>query len=341
MQRLLNTLYVSTQGAYLHKDGQSVVVKIDGQERLRVPIHNLSGIVCFGNVLCSPFLLGFCADQQVAVSFLTEHGRFLASVQGPVNGNVLLRRAQYRVADNAPWTLGVVKAVVAGKLVNTRHALRRAAREQPRNAQPLGVAADRVRHLLQKLEAASDTDTVRGYEGEAARTYFSSFNLMIARHDSGFAFAQRTRRPPLDPVNALLSFVYTLLLHDLTGAVEAHGLDPCVGYLHRDRPGRKGLALDLMEEFRACFADRLVLALINRQQVKPQGFLQSESGAVLMDEETRKTVLTAYQKRKQEHIQHPFLGEKMPLGMIFHAQALLFARHVRAELDAYPPFHWK
>ena len=339
MQRLLNTLYVTTQGAYLRKEGLSVVVEVDNKEKLRVPLHNLAGIVCFGNVLCSPFLLGFCGEQQVEVSFLTEYGRFLARLEGPVSGNVLLRRQQYRLADDPAWTLKTVRALVIGKLVNTRNALRRVARETDGAKEELGKAADRIRQYLHKLDSVEDTDTARGYEGEGARTYFSVFNHMIAGDD--FTFAERNRRPPLDPVNALLSFIYTLVMHDATGALEAHGLDPSVGYLHRDRPGRKGLALDLMEEFRACLADRLVLSLINRKQVKLKGFVKTESGAVIMDDDTRKVVLTAYQKRKQEELVHPFLGENMPIGMLLHAQALLLSRYVRGELDAYPPFNWK
>ncbi len=343
-KRLLNTLYVTTQGAYLRKEGETVVVEVERETRLRLPLLNLGGIVCFGNVLCSPFLLGACAEAGVAVSFLTENGRHLADVVGAPSGNVLLRRTQYRRADDPSASAALARAFVAGKLANTRHALRRAAREaSPDDAPALDDAADAVGHRLRALAApALTTDAIRGLEGEAASRYFEVFPRLIAPERRGdFPFGDRNRRPPLDRVNALLSYLYTLLRFDAAGALAAHGLDPAVGFLHRDRPGREGLALDLMEEFRAPLADRLALTLINRQQIRATHFRTSETGAVLLSDEGRKEVLTAWQKRKQDELEHGFLEEKLPIGLLLHGQALLLARHLRGDLDAYPPFEWR
>ncbi len=343
MKKFLNTLFVATQGAYLNKEGQSVVVSVEKEVRLRMPIHTLNGIVCFGNVLCSPFLLGYCAESQVAVSFLTENGRFLARVQGPVSGNVLLRREQYRRADNLDYCAAIARTLVAAKAANARAVLQRAARDHADKTHTtlLEPAITRLGRVVEDMREAARLDQVRGREGDAGREYFGVFDHLITAQKDDFVFRERSRRPPLDPVNALLSFVYVLLAHDCVGALEAMGLDPQVGFLHRDRPGRTSLALDLMEEFRPFFADRLVLSLINLKQVAKRGFKTTESGAVEMDDETRKTVLTAYQKRKQEEIRHPYLEESMPLGLVFSAQALLLARHLRGDLDAYPAFIWK
>lgn len=343
MKKHLNTLFVTTQGAYLFKEGETVVVKVDGEVRLRLPIHTIGGIVCFGNVLCSPFLLGFCADNDVAVSFLTERGRFLARVQGPVSGNVLLRREQYRKADDQSATVEVTKCVLTGKLANCRTVLQRALRDhgEKLNSDGLKEVSSRLSYYLETLNSETKLDALRGIEGDAAHMYFSVFNELITSQKEDFVFEERNRRPPLDNVNSLLSFVYTLLAHDVRSALESVGLDPAVGFLHRDRPGRPGLALDLMEEFRPFFADRLVLSLINLRKVRGDGFTKSESGAVLMSDETRKEVLVSYQNRKQEEIMHPFIGEKIHVGMLFHIQALLFSRFLRGELDAYPPFIWR
>jgi CRISPR-associated protein Cas1 len=332
-----------TQGAYLAKESETVQVRVDGQVKLTVPIHRLGGIVCFGQVSMSPYLMGFCAERGVAISFLTEHGRFLARVQGPVSGNVLLRREQYRRADDEPGTLFLARTTVAAKIGNARALLQRAARD--RAAEPGSAAVlDAVRYLsalLGQLSHVSDLDSVRGIEGIAAKAYFSVMDHLIVQQKEGFFFHERSRRPPLDNVNALLSFIYTLVLHDVEGALETVGLDPTVGFLHRDRPGRPGLALDLLEEFRAALADRLALALINLRQISPAGFRQMETGGVVMDDETRKTVLGSYQKRKQEEIEHPFLREKTTVGLLPFLQALLLARFLRSELDAYPAMIWK
>lgn len=343
MKKLLNTLYVTTQGAYLSKEGETVVVKVDGDVRLRLPVHTISGIVCFGNVGCSPFLMGFCAENQVGVSFLTEHGRFLARVQGPVSGNVLLRREQYRRADDLERSAEIAKSILTGKIANCRAVLQRVIRDHGNkiDEEEMRRAVMRLTRQIDLLGQPYPLDGLRGIEGDSAHIYFDVFDDLIVAQKDTFRFNERNRRPPLDNVNCLLSFIYTLLMHDVRSALETVGLDPAVGFLHRDRPGRPGLALDLMEEFRPFIADRLTLSLINLQQVQDKGFKKMDSGAVTMNDDTRKTVLVAYQERKQEEITHPFLGEKVAVGILFHIQALLFARYLRGDLDGYPPFIWK
>jgi CRISPR-associated protein Cas1 len=343
MKKHLNTLFVTTQGAYLSKEGETVVVKVGNEIRLRVPIHTINGIVCFGSVLCSPFLLGFCGENHVAVSFLTKHGRFLARVQGPVSGNVLLRREQYRRADDPEATAEMTRAILTGKLVNCRAVLQRALRdhEDKVDAPSLRDVSARVSEYLNRLPQESSLDVMRGIEGDTAHMYFGVFNHLITSQKDDFLFRERNRRPPLDNVNCLLSFIYTLIHHDVRSALETVGLDPAVGFLHRDRPGRHGLALDLMEEFRPSLADRLVISLVNLRIVQKDGFNKMDSGAVFMSDATRKDVLIAYQNRKQEEITHPFLGEKVSIGMLFHIQAMLLARYLRGDIDGYPPFIWR
>ncbi len=343
MKQLLNTLYVTTQGTYLAKEGETVVVRLDHEVRLRVPIHTLSAIVCFGQVSCSPFLMGMCGERGVALAFLTEHGQFLARVQGPVSGNVLLRRQQYRWADQPERTADVARSVVLAKVANCRIVLQRALRDKndTTGVAELEHAVLRLGRLLEDVAKSDNVDSIRGHEGDAARTYFGVFDHLIGVSKDVFFFRGRNRRPPLDNVNAMLSFAYTLLTHDITAALEAVGLDPAVGYLHRDRPGRPSLGLDLLEELRPVIADRLVLSLINRRQVKPGGFTRTESGAVTMDDATRKELLVAYQNRKQEELLHPFLQEKVSFGLIPHLQATLLSRAIRGDLDGYPSFLWK
>ena len=342
MKKHLNTLFVTTQGAYLAKDGETVAVRIDGETALRVPLHTLGAIACFGNVGCSPFLMGFCGERNVGLSFLTENGRFLARVQGPVSGNVLLRREQYRRADDPVFSARIAAACVLGKVANCRTVLLRARRDHADrvDTDALQQAADRLSASMRRLQDDLDLDAVRGIEGDAARVYFEAFDHLIVREKDHFFMRGRSRRPPLDRVNCLLSFLYTLVLHDLRSALESVGLDPAVGYLHRDRPGRAGLALDLMEEFRP-MADRLALSLVNLGQLQAGDFVFSDGGAVRMSDAARKTLLVAYQKRKQEEMVHPFVDERMSLGLFFHMQALLFARMLRDELDGYPPVIWK
>lgn len=343
MKKYLNTLFVTTQGSYLNKEGEAVVVKIEQEIRFRVPVHTISGIVCFGAVSMSPFLMHHCAENHVAVSFLSENGRFLARIQGPVSGNVLLRREQYRRADNTEGAAEIARSFLAGKLANSKTVLQRAMRDHPGKADEniVGEAENRLAQYLHRLKNPQTVESLRGIEGEAASSYFSAFPQLITAEDGAFKFTGRSRRPPLDPVNALLSFTYTLLVHDCRSALEGVGLDPCVGFLHTDRPGRPSLALDMMEEFRSCLADRLVLSLINRKQLKPSDFRDAGSGAVMMTDEARKELLSSWQKRKQEEITHPWLGEKVAVGLLPHIQAQLLARHLRGDLDAYPPFVWK
>ncbi len=343
MKKLLNTLYVTTQGAYLAREGETVLVRVEKETRLQLPIHTLSGIVCFGQVSCSPFLLGMCAERGVGVSFFTKYGRFLARVQGPVSGNVLLRREQYRRADEEAGSAAMARSILVGKIANSRTVLRRALRDHSKKpgTDVLESAAKKLRFSLDQLQQSNSLDVLRGIEGDAAATYFGVFDHLITGQKEDFQFYERNRRPPLDNVNCLLSFVYTLLMHDVRGALESVGLDPAVGFLHRDRPGRAGLALDIMEEFRPVLADRLVLSLINLGVVKKSGFRRTETGGILMDDDTRKALLVAYQKRKQEEINHPFLNEKVEIGLLPFAQALLLARHVRGDLDGYPPFIWR
>jgi CRISPR-associated protein Cas1 len=343
MKRLLNTLFVTTQGAYLSKEGETIVVSVERETKLQVPIHTLGGIVCFGNVMCSPFLLGLCGDNNVHISFLTENGRFLARVHGPISGNVLLRRTQYRMADDELTCATIAGNIVTGKIANCRNVLLRAKRDRE-NCDEVSSLGNAVKHLANSLEELSKVKTlgeVRGIEGEAAKTYFDVFDNLITSQKDDFFFHGRCKRPPMDNTNALLSFLYTILAHDVASALEAVGLDPAVGFLHRDRPGRHGLALDLMEELRPYLADRLVLSLINRQQVRGNGFSKTESGAVTMDDATRKEVLIAWQKRKQDEITHPFIEEKIEIGLLPHVQAMLMARFLRGDLEGYPPFLWK
>jgi CRISP-associated protein Cas1 len=343
MRKLLNTLYVGTQGSYLHKEGETIVVEQNSEKVLQLPIHTLDGIVAFGNVLCSPFLLGFCAERDVSVSFMSEHGRFLAAVRGPVSGNVLLRRAQYRQADDLRVTRNVAQNIISAKLANSRLVINRTLRDHKDkvNTAALSDASTQLSRYLQQLERTNSADEVRGIEGIGASIYFNVFNHLIIDQKSDFVFSERSRRPPLDEVNALLSFTYTLLAHDVRSALETVGLDPAVGFLHRDRPGRPGLALDLMEEFRSVIADRLVLSLINRRQVAKSGFKRAENGAVIMDDKTRKTLLVEYQNRKQTEVFHPYIEGKISIGLLFFVQANLMARFLRGDLDGYPPFFWR
>ena len=338
MKTHLNTLFVTTQGAYLAKDGETVAVRVEGETKLHLPVHTLGGIVCFGNVGCSPFLLGFCGEKNVAVSFLDEQGRFLARVVGPVSGNVLLRREQYRKADDLAFSARMARAFLSGKVAGCRNVLSRALRDHSGKieAEQVKAAADHLGASLRRLQTELDLDAARGVEGDAAHIYFQHFDHLILRSKEDFFFRERSRRPPLDRVNCLLSFLYTLVMHDVRSALECVGLDPAVGFLHRDRPGRPGLALDMQEEFRP-FADRIALSLINLGQLQGKDFVLSSSGGVRMKDDARKTLLTAYQERKQDVLEHPFLGEKMPIGLFFHAQALLLARFLRGDLDGYPP----
>lgn len=346
MRKQLNTLYITTDGAWLHKDGANIVMSVDREERARLPVHMLESLVCFGRVLVSPPLLGYCAEQSISVSFLTSYGKFLARVEGPVSGNVLLRREQYRVADDPACCAAIVRNVLSGKLHNQRMVLGRTLRDHGDKLADIDLAALQHAHMrLKRITAVlphdATVDLLRGHEGEAAQAYFGAFDHLIRVPDADLRFRGRSRRPPLDAVNALLSFLYTLVTHDCRSALESVGLDPAVGFLHRDRPGRPSLALDLAEEFRAMLADRLTLSLINRRQLGTRDFRTMDNGAVLLADDARKTVLTAYQERKRELLLQPFLGEKIAIGLLPFVQAQLLARHLRGDLDGYPPFLWK
>lgn len=346
MRRQLNTLYVTTEGAWLHKDGANIVMDVDGETRARLPVHMLDGLVCFGRVLVSTPLLGFCAEQGITVSFLTSYGRFQARVEGPVSGNVLLRREQYRRTDDPASCALIVQNILVGKLHNQRAVLGRGLRDHADKLSDAANAAlqhahQRLDRIIKKVQAEGDVDVLRGLEGEAAQCYFGVFDHLIRSSDGAMRFRSRSRRPPMDAVNALLSFLYTLLTHDCRSALESVGLDPAVGFLHRDRPGRPSLALDLLEEFRPMMADRLALSMINLKQLTARDFQTMENGAVQLREESRKKVLTAYQERKREDLMHACLGEKAPIALFPFLQSQLMSRHLRGDLDGYPPFLWK
>lgn len=343
MRKMLNVLYVTNPEAYLSKDGENLVVRVNDEVVFRTPIHYLEGIVTFGHMGASPALLGMCVDKGVTVSFLTAYGKHLATVHGIPRGNVLLRRKQYRWADSESESAALASAFIIGKIANCRTVLRRFISDygEKEETEDIKEASKLMARNVLRLSKGPGLDEARGIEGETARKYFSVFDRLVVNQKEQFYMRGRNRRPPRDNVNALLSFLYTLLLHETKAALQTVGLDPYVGYLHRDRPGRLGLALDLMEEFRPYMADRLALSLINRQQLTGSDFLKKESGGVIMKEAARKTLLEAWQKRKQEELTHPFLEEKIPLGLLPYAQALLLARHLRGDLDKYPPFIWK
>ncbi len=346
MRKLLNTIYVTSEDAWLRKDGANLVVEVGGAERGRVPLHLLDGVVSFGRAGASPALMAACAEVGVTLSHLAPNGRFLARVEGMRTGNVLLRRTQYRAADDVLRQVPIVRAIVAAKSANQRAVVRRALRDHgeamdgpARDA--LEAAERRLTDAGRRALASDDVAALRGLEGEAAMTYFAVFDHLVRVDGEAFRFRGRSRRPPLDRINALLSFLYAMLGHDCRSALEAHGLDPQVGFLHADRPGRASLALDLMEELRPVLADRLALSLINRRQLGAEDFVVEAAGGVRLTENGRKTVLTAWQDRKRDELRHPFFDEVMPLGLVVSAQAQLLARHLRGDLDGYPSFFWK
>ena len=343
MKRHLNTLFVMTEGTYVAKDGECLAARVDGAMKLRVPITGLESVLCVGRVAYSPQALELCASNGVSLTHLTETGRFMARLEGPVSGNVVVRRTQYRWADDPGRTAQLARAFIIGKLANARLVLRRGAREMaaPECRNTLSQAGDRLDRLLDRLPYEHDLEALRGIEGEAGRLYWAAFPALLVGGDPQITFSGRSRRPPLDPMNALLSFVYTLLVHDIRSALESQGLDPQVGYLHRDRPGRPSLALDMMEEFRTVLADRLALTLVNRGQLRARDFRRLDSGAFAMEDAARRSVITAWQERKRDERRHPFLGENAPLGLFWHLQALLLKRHMRGDLDGYPPCLWR
>ncbi len=343
MKRLLNTLYVLSDDIYLSLDGENVVASRDKQATARYPLHTLQNIVTFSYPGASPALMGACAQRQIGLAFCTPGGRFLARVSGEGNGNVLLRRTQYRAADDPAQYCQISRVMIFGKLFNARWSIERTRRDHALrvDGEKLTAASQQLYGLLSQVKEITSPEELRGLEGVGASAYFGVFNEMILGDQETFSFHGRSRRPPLDAVNAMLSFAYSLLAHDCASALESVGLDSYVGFLHRDRPGRASLALDLMEELRPCMADRFVLTLINSRHIKPSDFLYMESGAVLLTDDGRKAFLKHWQEKKKEMLTHPYLGEKLPWGMIPYIQALLLARHLRGDLDAYPPFLWK
>ncbi len=343
MRKLLNTLYVSTEDAYLSLEGENVVIKQGEKELGRFPLHTLESIVSFSYAGASPALMGVCGERNVDLAFFTPHGRFLARSVGETRGNVLLRRTQYRMADDQGESIRVNRNFIFGKIYNCRQSIQRTRRDhgmRVNDAVLSDISAKLNGYLLQIMDMKTDGE-LRGIEGVAASAYFDAFDEMILNGKETFTFRSRNRRPPTDPVNAMLSFAYTLLTNDCTAALEGVGLDPYVGFMHTDRPGRASLALDLMEELRPSIADRFVLTQINNRTIAAKDFVTRENGAVRMTDEARKGFLKAWQERKKEEITHPFLKEKMPWGMVPHVQSLLLARYLRGDIDGYPPFLWK
>ena len=340
MEVMLNTLYVTTAGAYVHRDGSTLKVEVEKVERLRVPIHHLESVVAFNQVLVSPGAMSLMVEHGVALTYLSYTGRLVARVDAPVSGNVLLRRKQFRLADDPVGSLALARNCVAGKIQNARNNLMRGAREaEAAEAREhlVGVGQKLANHLGH-VERAKGMDELRGHEGIAAKDYFEALPELIRKQREDFKFEGRNRRPPRDSVNALLSFVYALLLHDCVAALSAAGLDPNVGFLHADRPGKPSLALDLMEEFRPALADRLTLSLINRKQVQSVGFSLREGGGVEMDDATRKSVISAWQERKQESLTHPLLEQECRIGQLPFLQAKLMARVIRGDDEFYIPY---
>lgn len=343
MHQLLNTLYVTTPEAYVRLDHETLRVQVEGETKLQVPLHHLGGLACFGNVLVSPAVLHRCADDGRSVVFMDRNGRFKGRLEGPVSGNVLLRKAQHQAIADPEQTLAIARNIVAGKIQNTRQIVLRAAREtkDTDDTTALKATARKLASSVGQLPEVEDLDQLRGFEGEAARQHFSSFSCMVREDRETFALKGRNRRPPRDPTNAILSFLYALLLNDCVAAAEGVGLDPQMGFLHALRPGRPALGLDLMEELRSVIAERLALSLINRRQITAKHFVERPGGAVHLEDEGRREVIVAYQKRKQEELQHPVLEQKMPIGLIPHTQARLLARVLRGDMENYLPFLYR
>lgn len=343
MKKLLNTVYVNNPDRYLSLDGENVVISQEETEIGRVPLHNIERIVTFGHSGASPAIMGKCAKNGIDLVFMSRNGQFLARVEGEVRGNVLLRRQQYRYADDKEISLGIAKNIIMAKLFNSRWVLERTVRDHGARID-IDLFSKKSAFLQNSIQLARDCvdmDKLRGIEGEAASVYFSVFNDMILQQKGDFSFRTRTKRPPLDNVNALLSFAYSMAVSMCSSALESVGLDPYVGFMHTDRPGRRSLALDMVEELRSVLCDRFVLMLINKRLVSNDDFIKKEDGAVILTEDGRKNFFSAWQKRKAEELKHPFIEEKVEWGMIPYVQAMLMARYIRGDLDCYPPFMWK
>lgn len=340
MRKLLNTLYVTKPESYLTKDGENVVVKVEGEDIFRIPIHNLEGIVCMGYMGATPQLMRLCSDNGVGLSFLSPNGFFLARISGKVRGNVLLRRTQFRYADDPEMSLDLSRRFIIGKLVNCKTVLNRSLRDHADviDKEKVKAVEDYLVENINHVYNSPNCDVLRGIEGNCAKFYFQAMNELILKQKDDFFIRDRNRRPPLDNMNALLSFLYTLLAHDVESALETVGLDPYVGFLHTDRPGRASLALDMMEELRPFMADRLALNLVNLRKIKGSGFIKKENGAVFMTDDCKKEIINSWQKRKQDQIKHPYLSENVPVGLLPYVQAMLMARYIRGDIDGYPPF---
>ena len=343
MRPLLNTLFVTSEDIYLSLDGENVVANRENAVVARYPLHTLASIQSFSYKGASPALMGACCSHGISLSFCSPQGKFLARISGGANGNVFLRRTQYRMADDVTLSCRVARCMIFGKIYNARWCIERIKRDHSMrvDGEFLRQTSQKLKDLLPQVAAETNLDSLRGLEGAASTLYFSAFPKMILGDAELFAFCGRNRRPPLDPINALLSFVYSLLAHDCASALESVGLDAYVGFLHRDRPGRSSLALDLMEELRPCVADRFVLFLVNNRMLKESDFARRESGGVYLKDDARRLFLSKWQQRKKENITHPFLNEKLPWGLVPFIQSLLLARYLRGDLDAYPPFLWK
>ena len=343
MKKLLNTLYVTSENSYLALDGENIVVLEDKQEIGRLPLHNLEGIVSFGYRGTSPALMGACAERNISLCYVSPQGKFLARVSGRTKGNVILREQQYGSSFDEKISFSIAQNCIIGKVFNARWVLERAVRDHNLqiDVDRVKEASEKLKNSLEYIKNCKSKEQLRGYEGEAASIYFSVFNELILQQKTNFVFGGRSKRPPMDNVNAMLSFVYTLLTNQIVSALECVGLDPYIGYLHTERPGRVSLALDLIEELRAVLADRFVLSLINKKIVSKKNFKVMENGAVLMDDELRKKLLTEWQNKKKESLTHPYLKEKIQWGMVPYVQAMLLARYLRGDLDGYPVFLWK
>jgi len=337
MRKLLNTLYVTTPEAYLSKDGLNVVVSVDKEELFRIPIMNVESIVTFGYMGASPGMMKLCMDNNVALSFMTPQGRFICRIQGPTKGNVLLRKKQYSLSEDENVALHLAKLFITGKVYNTRSILQRYIRDNGTDEEVENVIKQ-LNWRKKRIMQAENMDILRGEEGYAANAYFDVFSHLILHQKDDFPFDGRNRRPPKDEVNAMLSFVYTLIANDVAAALESVGLDPYVGFMHTLRPGRTSLALDMMEELKAYLGDRLVLSMINRKQITKKDFIRQSDDSFVMTDSCRKELLNSWQKRKKELIEHPYLKEKIPIGLLPYAQAMLLARFLREDLDDYPVF---
>ena len=336
MKKLLNNLYVTTDGSYVHKERETLIIEQEGEKVFQLPFHSIQNMFCFGNIMVSPALMAACGEKGIGISFFTGYGKFQSRVQGPQSGNVLLRRAQYREADDSPQVLA--RLFIAAKLVNCRNIVMKHQRNHGQD-EKLEKLAKYLADNLKRLERSNDVDQMRGIEGDSAASYFACFNNLIVEDlRESFPFSGRTKRPPLDRVNALLSFAYTLLTYEIASALQGVGIDPYVGFLHTDRSGRVSLALDMLEEFRAWWCDRFVLTLINRKQISPEDFIEESSSAIRLTDDARKMVLTAWQEKKQEGLQHPYTEEKIHIGLLPHVQAMLLSRYLSKDMEIYTPF---